>query len=221
MQKSAWVTIWQSPRATIRKIVAKDERRGLWWLAGIYGFAALCSAFQSLSLGSLLHPLLILLFAIVFAPIWGFVFFAIWSAVVAWTGRIFKGTGSFGEIRAAYAWSCVPMIVSDLVWLLLFILFGASLFISPPVEQTVVGGPAIFLLALLLVKVVCAIWSLVIYLNALVEVQKYSMIRAIGNVIVAMLLLGIALGVICSGLAYVIDLSLPQTHPLQVVVPGS
>jgi len=99
-------------------------------------------------------------------------------------------------VRAAYAWSCVPLVLSGVIWILLIISFGASLFMSPPVEQILPAGQALFIMILLLGKVILSIWSLVIYLNALAEVQKFSILRAIGNVIVSAIALGIALGIL-------------------------
>lgn len=219
MRQRAWFTIWTSPRATIRRIVREDVDSGLWWLATIYGFASLCSVFQSLSIGSFYGALPIFFVALILSPIWGYVIFAMWSLAVMWTGKLFKGVGQFREIRAAYAWSCVPVFVSDAVWVVLLILFGSSLFVSPPVEHTLVGWPALVLLSLLLLKVVCAIWSLVIYLNALAEVQGFSVLRAIGNIIMGAIVLGIALGIICMVIAYVLNVSLPQTDISKFIFP--
>lgn len=39
------------------------------------------------------------------------------------------------------------------------------------------------LFGIMILKIVLAIWSLVIYVNALAEVQKYSIFRAIVNII--------------------------------------
>ena len=53
------------------------------------------------------------------------------------------------------------------------------------------GAKAFVLFAALIAKVVLAIWSLVIFLNGLAQVQGYSMIRAIFNSIVAAIAVGI------------------------------
>jgi hypothetical protein len=219
MRWSAWFTIWTSPRSTIQQIVQKNPNHRLWWLATIYGFASLCGAMQSISMGSFYGPIPIFLIALILAPIWGYVIFAIWSFVVMWTGKLFKGSGQFKEIRAAYAWSCVPMIVSDAVWVILLVLFGSSLFVSPPVEHTLLGWPALVLLSLLLLKVVCAIWSLIVYLNALAQVQGFSILRAIGNIIVGAIAFLIALGIVSMLIAFILNVSLPQTDVSKVIFP--
>jgi hypothetical protein len=211
MRQYTWLAIWTRPRDTIRRIVREDVSQGIWWLAFIYGFASLCSALQSLSIGTFYGPIPIFLFALIVAPFWGYVVFSLWSLAVMWTGKLFRGTGKFQAIRAAYAWSCVPIVVSDAIWVILFVLFGSSLFLSPPVEHTLIGAEALLLLCLLLLKVVCAIWSLVIYLNALAEVQGFSVLRAIGNTVVAAIILGIVLGVFFIAVGFLLNVTIPQT----------
>lgn len=203
-EKNDWITIWVQPRATIRRIVGENPKRGLWLLAAIYGFSALLNSFQSLSFGSSLGILPIFILALLFAPIWGYLVFAIWGYVVSLTGRWLKGQGDFQQVRAAYAWSCVPLVVGDLIWILMMFFIGASLFINPSPEQILPSGKAVLLLSLLFCKVVLSIWSLVIYLNALAEVQKFSVFRAIGNVIIAGIIVGIVVGIIWGVCMYIL-----------------
>lgn len=196
-EKNAWLSIWAHPRETIRRIVAENKDKSLWLLASIYGFSSLLSSFQSLSLGSIFGVLPIFLLALIFAPIWGYVAFSIWSWVVTWSGKWLKGSGDFRGVRAAYAWSCVPLVVSDLIWLAMLVLFGVSLFMSPAAGgQVFPQGQMALLLVLLLAKVVLSVWSLVIYINTLAEVQKFSALRAIGNIVIAGILIGVVVGIL-------------------------
>lgn len=213
--KSNWLTIWLSPRATIRRIVAKNPNRSLWTLAAIYGFSSLLGTFQSFSLGSVLGIVPLFILALVIAPIWGYIIFAIWSWMVSWTGRWLKGMGDFQTVRAAYAWSCVPILFSGLIWVVMLIVFGSALFAVPAGGQAIFPqAQAILLLALLLGKVVLSIWSLVIYLNALAEVQGFSILRAIGNVVIAGILLGIILGILSYICMVILGVSAEQSAPV-------
>jgi hypothetical protein len=195
--RSNWFTIWVSPRLTIRRIIAENPNRSLWTLATIYGFSSLLGTFQSFSLGSVLGMVPLFILALVIAPIWGYILFAIWSWMVSWTGRWLKGIGDFQTVRAAYSWSCVPILASDLIWIAMMVVFGSVLFSVPAGGQAILPqGQAILLLALLFGKVILSIWSLVIYLNALAEVQGFSILRAIGNVVIAGVLLAIIVGIL-------------------------
>lgn len=210
-EKSVWLSIWAHPRATIRRIVTENPKRNLWLLAWIYGFSALLGSFQSFSLGSSLGLLSMIILAVVLAPIWGYIVFSVWSWVVLWTGKWLKGAGSFQTVRAAYAWSNVPIIVSDFVWFVMLVMFGAGLFVMQSGGTAISQGPAIVLLGLLLAKVVISIWSLVIYLNTLAEVQRFSVLRAIGNVIIAAIILAIVVGIVSMLSIYILGVPLEQS----------
>ncbi len=200
--RNPWLSIWTHPRATIAQIVAENPNRSLWWLAAIYGFCSLMNMFQSMALGTALGTVGILILAIILSPFWGWINFTIWSWFVTWTGKWLKGQGHFRSIRCAYAWSCVPILLNIPLWLLMVVLFGHQLFLNFPNAHLLPNSQLMLLFAILVVKVVVAIWSLVIYLNALAEVQKYSILRAILNVVIAGVILGAVLFVIWSLLVY-------------------
>lgn len=188
LSHNPWLAIWTQPRATIREIIADNPNRSLWILASIYGFCSLMNLFQSLMLGVRMSTGALFLLAVVLSPIWGYINFTVWSWFVTWTGKWFKGEGRFITIRSAYAWSCVPITLNIPLWLLMVITFGHQLFVNFS-GQALSHSKVTFLFFILISKVVLAMWSLVIYLNALAEVQKFTMIRAILNVVVAALIL--------------------------------
>ncbi len=180
-----WCSIWFSPRSTIARIVAANPNRCLWILAAIYGFTSLLNLFQSATLGTQLSPLAILLIAAVLSPFWGYVAFAIWSAFVMWIGKWFKGSGSFSSIRAAYAWSCVPFVFHIPLWIWMAIQFGQQLFNQFPDQHLLSQSQVTLLFTIMIMKLILAVWSLVIYVNALAEVQDFSILKAILNLVVA------------------------------------
>ncbi len=180
-----WMRIWTRPRETIARIVAVNPNQSLWLLAAIYGFCSLMNMFQSMALGQVLTTAAIVALGVILAPFWGYLTFTVWSWFVTIVGKWFRGAAHFREVRAAYAWSCVPITLNIPLWLLMVILFGHQLFLNFPDAHLLPQRQTLLLFAILIAKVVLAIWSLVIYLNALAEVQKFSILRAIFNVMVA------------------------------------
>lgn len=201
-QLNPWLSIWTRPRITIRRIVNENPDRSLWWLAAVYGFCSMLNLLQSMTFGNVMGSVGILILALIFAPIYGFISFSIWSWFVFQTGKWFKGQGTFKSVRASYAWSCVPILINIPLWLLMVILFGHQLFTNFPDAHTLPSVQIFTLFAILFAKVAVAIWSLVIFLNALAEVQEYSVIKAIFNVLVAGLILGVLFFVLWSLLLY-------------------
>ena len=180
---SPWLEIWIRPRATIRRIVNEKPNRSIWVLATIYGFGSLMKNVQSLALGQSLTLFAIFLIVLLLASVWGYVFFSAWSGVVYWVGKLFKGKGTFQSVRAAYAWSCVPLVINIPMWILLTGFIGKSLFEASFGSNDVSGLWFFLLFSALIIRLVMAVWSLVIYFNALAEVQNYSVLKSILNVV--------------------------------------
>lgn len=193
--QSPWLSIWMRPRETIQAIAAQNPRQSLWLLAFIYGFTSLLNGFQSFPLAQQYGIVGILLISVIIAPLWGYLFFAIWSYVVLWVGKLFKGQGNFDSIRAAYAWSCVPLVANILLWLVLMVFYGDFLFFSVQ-DPVMLPGSVAILFLMLIVKLVFSIWSIVIYLQALAQVQQFSILHAIGNVVAASVAIGLVTAVI-------------------------
>lgn len=189
-----WRSMWTRPRETIREVAASSSKRSLWALATVYGFSSLLNIFQSMALGHRLGLVPMTVAAVLFAPIWGYVIFAIWSWVTTAIGKLLKGKGEYIPVRAAYAWSCVPLIAIIPIWFLLIVFYGDLLFFDIPESQILEMGQAGFLFALLLGKLILSIWSLVLYVQALSEVQQFSILKAILNMVAAGLLLGLLFG---------------------------
>lgn len=186
----SWLSIWVRPRQTMSHILQTNPNRFLWVLAGVYGFSYLLNFFQLISLGVVGSVVPLFLAAILFAPIWGYVFFSIWSALVWAIGKIFKGQGSFQAVRSAYAWSCVPYVFNIPLWILMAVLFKEQLFLNFPEGQVLSDRQVTILFVILLAKIILAVWSLVIYLNTLAVAQQFGIFRSILNVVVAGLIMG-------------------------------
>jgi len=183
--------IWVEPRETIRRVVAENPNKVIWLLSCVYGFSWLLNSFQSMLIGQQISLFQTLFVAGVFSPIWGYIGFSLFSGLVTLTGKMFGGAGSFKTIRAAYAWSCFPYTVNVCVWVILCAMFGRDLFmgIAEHKQLTQVETAALFLA--FVVRTSMWVWSWVIYINALSEVQKYSVIKTVGNIVVALIVFGV------------------------------
>lgn len=207
MQENPWKSMWVRPRETIRMIIAENPKRSLWILSFIYGLTSLFNGFQSFPLAIRFGMMPILIFSIILAPFWGYAFFSIWSYVIVWVGRFLKGQANFESARAAYAWSSVPLIGNIPLWLLL-ILFYSDFFFFGAQEKMLMPGAVALLFLILLGKLVFAIWSIVLYLQSLSEVQQFSIMRAIGNVVLASLIMVIGAAILWAVALFTVNISM-------------
>jgi len=188
--------MWTRPRETIKAIVQHNPNHHLFILSGIYGFAMFLQMAQNLSLGESMLSGLILLFAIVLAIPLGWIAFSIVSGLILWCGKWIGGKATFQQIRAALAWANITNIVNILMWFVLLFSFGGSIFFSTFPATPMIGQDLVIVLLVFLIQLAATVWSIVILLNALGEVQGFSAWKALLNVILPLIIIFIACWVI-------------------------
>ena len=195
-QLNPWFSIWTNPRDTIQQIVDEDPTDMVLLLAIlptlIQWFSyVIISMFNAMPLA--IVPLGI---SLVVGLISSIAFFYLNGAVTRWTGTWFDGEASAVNIRAAIAWSMVPAIS-----ILSFMLLGLALFglIGLTGYQAAGRMDALFSSAqtvLAIIFVATVLWSIIIYLKMLSQVQGFSIWKALGNMLVSGLILGFLAAVV-------------------------
>jgi hypothetical protein len=192
-----WLSIWVEPKATISKLVAeKNPDRDLLWLAAIYGFSSMLNYFLAVLLNREVGLFQAYFLVAVLSPIWGYIGFSIMSFFVLISGKVFRGAGSFKEIRAAYAWSCVPRILDAGLWIVMALVFGKELLRGSPDVVMLTQGQHLILLMVQLIFGISLVWQIVIYVIGLAVVQEFHVWKAICNILLAGLCFGLILGII-------------------------
>ena len=180
-----WLRMLVRPKKTILAITDKDPNYRIWVLSTLYGFVALLGMGQNFTIGTILPFHLIVLLAVVLAPYCGYLLFSLMAFFIMHTGRWLGGKGSFLHIRAAIAWSNVPVVFNILMWIVLLFYFRDAIFLQFPGSYLLTNGEVLFLFALFLLQVIAMVWILGLYVSALSAVQKFSLWRAIFNILLA------------------------------------
>ncbi len=183
-----WLSMWTQPKSTIRSIVDYDPNYRLYVLSAIYGLVSLISTFQSFALGLKINFFLLLLLCLIVAPLWGYIVFSISSFFIHLTGKWLKGQAKYKEVRASIAWSNIPMIGNLILWCILLFIFKQDLLKDFPASYEITNPQKTILFGILLSQLILSIWVLVLYINSLAEVQKFSVGKAILNIILAVIL---------------------------------
>ncbi len=184
-----WLSIWTRPRQTIRWIVNTDPHRSVLLLAALAGIAQALDRASSRNLGDRISLPTILGLAVLLGPIGGIIGLYLGGFLLRWTGRWIGGRASPPEIRAAIAWSSVPAIVALPLWVPELALFGQELFTSetPTIDENPPLAAA--LLGFSVVEFCLAVWSFILLLKCVGEVQGFSAWKALGNVLLAALVI--------------------------------
>jgi hypothetical protein len=184
VEGNPWLSIWTEPRKTIRFIVKTDPKLRLLVLCAIYGLPLALNLVQSFALSHVVPSWAIIIGSLVACTFLGVLGISISSWLLNFTGRWIGGKGSFQDIRAALAWSNVPNIVTILMWIVLLGVFGTQVFDKDFSNAQFVGYQAGILFLVMLIETIVSIWGFIILLNALAEVQQFSIWKAILNVVI-------------------------------------
>ncbi len=184
-----WLSIWFKPRSTIQQIIDTNPKYLVFVLMSLSGFSQVLDRASVKNMGDKYDWPMIVLIAAVVGPVVGIFSLYAFGWLVRWTGKWIKGKSSPVNIRAAIAWSSVPTIWVLILWVPEILLFGQELFTAetPAIE----ASPYLSMsyLGFAVVGFVAGIWAFVIFLKCLGQVQGFSAWKALGNTILALLVI--------------------------------
>ncbi len=186
---SPWLTMWYSPRKTIRQIVETDPQKQILFLSALLGISWALNQLSSRNAGDKLSFISVLIAAVIGGSIIGIILVYLMGALFHWTGKKFGGKAPVEHLRAAYAWSWIPNIWMLLIWLPVLLILGTDMFTSatPKIEATPIL--ALILLGFTFANVVTGLLSFVFIISCISEVQQFSNWRAFGSLMASVLIL--------------------------------
>jgi hypothetical protein len=177
--------------------VDTDPDRAVLLLAAIAGIGKVLDKASTKSSGDLISFPSIFLLAVILGPLSGIISLYIGGALLRWTGRWIGGRADARDIRCAIAWSSVLAIWAMLLWIPELLLFGKEMFTSktPNIDASIALTTLLWIFIIL--EIVLGLWTFVVFLKCLGEVQGFSAWKALGNCFLMVLvfivpLLGIA-----------------------------
>ena len=178
LKLNPWIAIWFSPKETLRAIVDYDAKYRFVLMSFIYGFLWMLSMSQTLSLGHYYGAITITVASLVLAVPVGYILMSLSTLFFHLVGKVFKGQGTFMQVRAAIAFANIPAVVTIATWIILMFAYGDRLFMADKGKLDASFG---LLDAMLIVQLLIGVWSFVILLCGVAEVQRFSIYRAIGS----------------------------------------
>lgn len=182
-----WLSIWRRPRATIRRIVESDPERHVTAIAAITGLSSALNRASNRDLGDRFDFWQILAIGLLVGPLAGVVGLYLVAALVRWSGKWLGGQASTLHLRAAMAWASVPLVAAAVLWIPELLIAGREMFTAETPRLDARPGPALLLLALVLLEAVAGAWAFVLSCKCVGEVQGFSAWKALGNLLLAFL----------------------------------
>jgi hypothetical protein len=107
--------------------------------------------------------------------------------LLAFSGGWFGGQADPEEIRQSLVWSYAPFAVTAVCWVPLLAGGGAIATVPGEVPSAAIVVKALLLLAVTLVYVAALVWTFVLQVITLAEVQHFSVPRSLGSIVVWMI----------------------------------
>lgn len=194
--KDIFSKIWVFPRAVFRFIEAKKLDEYVYILLILNG---ICNAFDRAvdrNLGDHLSLGVIILGCVLLGGLLGWISLAIYAALLSWTGKWVGGQADSKSLLRVLAYGTIPSIVASIFLIPQIGIYGIALFqqdgdiTGGSVLQNVVFWGAMFL------EVVLAIWSFIITLIGVSEIQQISILKAFLNLLLPILIFVVPLLII-------------------------
>jgi hypothetical protein len=190
LKTNPWFAILFRPRVAIRDVVSYDPRYRFVPLSAIYGFPMCLQLSEGLGLGDQYPIYWIIVFSAILAIPVGALALTIFAGLLSWTGGWIDGKADFMKIRAAVSWSNVPALADTFIWILLMCAFGDMVFTKNFFSTPFEGGERVFIMSMFFIQLIVAVWSFILFLITLSEVQKFSIWKAIINLIIPIAIFG-------------------------------
>jgi len=186
MTPNPFLTIWLSPRETIRRIVEWNPGYCVLWLACLAGVGQVLDRSTIRDLGDKVPLAVLWVIVLVGGPLAGLLHLWISSLLLRWTGRWLGGVATLRQLIAAVAWSLTPQAFAQLLFIPSWLIAGRELFTKHTPHLDAHPGLLVMLTVLGAVETILGIWSVFTLCHTVAEVQGYrSAWRGLGNVLLS------------------------------------
>lgn len=188
-----WLEILYRPRTTIRQIITRDPKWGVYILIALAGYDQYLDTATRQAFGDNLGILGILGLGLIIGPIAGIISFSIFSFMVGFIGRRLSGEAENDDVLAVLAWSQAPIIIKLILRAIQILIYGEDLFrsASPRLEENPIL--ALMLIPFTAAGILIALWQLVLYVLTLAEVNRFSIWRSLGTLLIFGIVIGVPL----------------------------
>ena len=174
----------------MRWIEQRDPDDMVILLVSFAGFSQILASASRFNLGDYISIPAIFALAVVVGPVIGFAGLLVAAFLLRWTGTWLEGKASYAMLRAAIAWSFVPIICYSVLWIPQYLLLGDVLFES---RVVLYGSKAhLLIVGLNVLRLIIVIWAVVIFLSCLGEVQRFAVWKAMVNCLLSITIFLIA-----------------------------
>ena len=141
------------------------------------------------NMGDTTSLLWVLFTSVIIGGFFGWISFYIYSAMISWTGKWLNGFAKTDDVLRVFAYATLPTILGIVFIIIQIAVFGDRLFISEENYGNINTASNILFYGCAILQISFAVWSMVLLVLGVAEVQKFSIGNAILNVLLPSLIL--------------------------------
>jgi len=194
--KEIFLRIWTSPRLVLKYINDKEYGE---YVTILLVFAGILSAFDramAKNLGDQMPLWGVICICIAGGALFGWLSFYIYAALVSWTGDLLHGEGDTESILRIMSYAKIPAVVFIVPYAMQIAIYGNKLFQSNVTIVSFDWLGSIFFYSCMALSLVLSIWSIVLIIIGISEVQKLSIWKSILNLLLPILVIGVPIFII-------------------------
>ncbi|MEO5999900.1 MAG: Yip1 family protein [Chitinophagaceae bacterium] len=175
--------IWTSPRPVFKFINDNQYDKFVIFLLVLMGISKAFEKASSKHMGDTMSFWAVIAFCIIGGALFGWISYAIYAALLSWTGRWLKAEGNTRSILRIIAYASIPAAVGVVLFILPIVIYGNEIFKSEGDLESADMLSNIFVYSSIFLQVALAIWTIFLCVIGISEVQKLSIGKSILNLL--------------------------------------
>ena len=189
--KEIFTKIWTSPKKVFTYVVDNGYDKYATYILILVSVLGSFNNAIAKSLGGDMNLFALTLLSVFVGGLFGYFSYYIYAALLSWTGNMLGGEAGTGSIIDIVAYAMIPAIIAALLLTIQIILFGTEIFETygefsqwELIGKTILSGTSF-------AQAILNTWSLVLLVVGLSVAQNFSIGKAILNVIMPFLVIGL------------------------------
>lgn len=187
--KEVFTGLWTMPKTVFRFIHETHYDKYGTVLLGLAGISRALDRASTQNMGDNMSLWAVLGVCIVAGSLLGWLTYYIFAALIGWTGKWLDGRGGSAEIFRVLTYALVPMILGLVLVIPQIALVGNGLFQSEMDLSGLDQVSVMLFYSLIGIEVLLGLWTLVLFVIGVAEVQKFSYGKAVLNIFLPVLVI--------------------------------
>ncbi|MDX1315685.1 MAG: Yip1 family protein [Eudoraea sp.] len=194
--KEIFTQIWTSPRKVFKYINDNQYDQYVYLLLALAGITNGFNRAVDRDLGDTMSLWGIIGMSVILGGLLGWISYYIYAGLISITGKWLKGIGNTSSLLRAFSYALIPTVLALLIVFVQISVYGRELFKSDGDLTSAGLIPNLVFYGSFVIELILGIWTLVLFVVAVSEVQKFSIGKSILNMLIPIILIAVPIGLI-------------------------